>query len=308
MHRTIQDVFKHALIVLSGLALSLVLAISASAQDYGADVRERLQDIVTWDELCELEDCSQFPVGYSTYAIGPELYYFPLYYTLTERPEFWYSGSVRMGRFVEPGLQNDYLRSFQYGGLAINHCCHYLLTFYGLADSFPDFKSEEAGNRMISTQIRISPHNRPARDNRFFRHFRNINSSDEPPLIDTLISPTQLSYNDDFWLLRISDHELPDYRYVELLSKRPLLNDRHVFARCGRGCSIHTIDLADDSETVRAHLSLSTLALTGESLILCSSEDFASECDPSPDIFDDVPRMLEVIENTFEAAQVFPNN
>lgn len=278
------------------------------AQDYESEARERLTNVDGWDEMCAMEDCSRFPVGYSTYAIGPKLYYFPTYNTLGERPVA-FSGTVRPSRFAEIDENDQVMRSFGYASsLITTRCCHYLLAFYDLADDFPDFRPDREGNQMPQARMIMRAHSYDHRDNRLSRHVETVDEtpSDAPPSIHDVISPTQLSYNDDFWLLdilRSANGELSG----GLLSKRPLLNGRHVYAGCGTSCSFHTVSLAEDGNNERAHVSMLRVDLSGERLILCSREEIEVGCNPAASVFEKIPLMLERMDDMFAAAQQYPD-
>lgn len=281
----------------------------ALAQDYGADARARMADMKKWDEMCAIEDCSQFPKGYSTYAIGPELYYFPTYNTLIERPYAAYLGSVRMGTFIDWGVGTEVLRSYGNSSLMISDCCHYLLTFFALADDFPEFpdsRFDQVGNKMPSVRLTLSPYNTQGRDNNIRPHLGWSLLESAPPSVNDVISANQRSYNGDFWLINVSERESSGTITIDVLSKRAILNDRHVFARCRTACDFHTVSFAEDGENTRAHISMQWMTLTGTSLGLCTPAQVDVDCDPSPDIFDKVPAMFGVIEDMFTAAQIKP--
>ena len=98
---------KHPILRIYPVVLALLTQAAWAESDW-EDARERLRDLRSWDELCAVEDCSQFPAGYATYQIGPDLYYFPHYDTLIERPPAVYS--VRPGRFVEYSDEGELVR------------------------------------------------------------------------------------------------------------------------------------------------------------------------------------------------------
>lgn len=116
--------------------LNLFLSIwtQASAEVVKMDALVKIQDLSDWSELCENVDCRQFPMGYDTFAIGPAVYYFPQVAKMTEKPPDVLAGGVNAGKFIEWGDDGRHLRSFgATPTMRIANCCHYLLTFYGLA-------------------------------------------------------------------------------------------------------------------------------------------------------------------------------
>lgn len=287
----------------------LLLAAPALAQDYGTEARERLHDVKGWDEMCVIEDCTQFPDGYATYAFGPELYYFPNPSTFLERFPVYVPGGVRAGHFKEYNDEGEILRSFGPSiGLIISACCQHLLEFYDLAKDFPTFYLPRGGNRMPRTRVLIHAYNDPGTDNKISRHFRITYPKNEPPAIEDVILEDQQSYNDDFWLISVSEPNKSGESYFGVLSKRPLLNDRHVYAQCTSGCNFHTVSFEKDANNKRIHINLLWMTLAEENMFLCTAETLLQGCDPASDVFDQVPRMLELIEDMFTAAQTKPQN
>ena len=285
--------------VLGGLAFCLALAVPALADISDPEARERLKGITDWDELCAIEDCSEFPVGHATYVFGPEVYYFP------SSPK----GGVRAARTVERGDDGQFIRSFgNTSGLIISRCCHWLLTYYGLAEVFPDFRADRDGNRMPPARLIISSYDKPYSENKVRRHFDIKSKANEQPSIYDVISEGQVSYNDDFWLLDVWEPNDQGVRVFEALSKRALLNGRHVYALCGSGCNFSTLSFAEDGKNKLPHITLLWLTVTGENMFLCNTKDLKSGCDPSPKVFDQVPRMLGLIEDMFDAAQINPKD
>lgn len=91
------------LLILTALIVLLFIFLPpppAFVQDFGTEARERLADVKEWDEMCTIEDCTQFPDGYATYAFGPELYYFPNPSTFLERFPVYVPEGVSAGRFI----------------------------------------------------------------------------------------------------------------------------------------------------------------------------------------------------------------
>lgn len=287
------------------LALIVFYPTPLISQDNPFPEREKLANISDWSELCEVTDCRQFPVGYSTYAFGPELYYFPTMKTMTVKPPDVLSGGVKPGRFFETNEDGDLLRSVSIsGGTIIANCCHHLLTFYGLADAMPMFRESPDGNRMPAAWTVITSFDRP----RLKEATRlRLGYGDKLiPSIRDLVGESQLSYNDDFWLISFGEQSKSGIRMFEVLSKRPLLNGHYVYGRCSTACFFRTLRLEETVDEVRPHVSLRDMRLTGENMFLCSSEELAKGCDPAPENFDQVTVMLELVEQMFEAAAVFP--
>ncbi len=294
--------------VISFLANTLFLSLmfgQVSAQVTDVPERTRLEAVADWQALCEITDCDQFPIGYATYAIGGDVFYFPQYDTMTEKPPDVLAGGVKTGQFFEVGAGDRLLRSFSAAPrLTISNCCHHLLAHYGLAEGFPEFGMPREGNRMPPAATILSAHDRPHPDNSAQRRFAA--ASDEVPSIGAVIGDNQLSFNDDFWLLSVDAPNAQDVRRFRVLSKHPLLNDRHVFGDCDTSCTFSTLSFADDAQNGRAHVSLRWMTLTREQMFLCAGAEHETGCDAAPDVFDQVPAMLKTIDDMLDAARQFP--
>ena len=94
----------------------------------------------SWDELCASMDCSELPKGYSTWSIGGERYYFPLYQALKVVPESLNPAtfSPEFGPFMELDAGGKVVRSF--GHAPATHttafCCNWLLFQTDLANLY----------------------------------------------------------------------------------------------------------------------------------------------------------------------------
>ena len=290
---------------------SLSVPAPLSAQDLVDRGRDWLLGFETWDDLCQATDCDQFPVGYTTHALGPEVYYFPTITTMLSRmPRSGMLGPWGYGRLVERSADGQYVRSATNARLnGVSNCCHGLLVFYGLAEAFPAFRGIRNGNRMPLALTTFESFNFPNLDSRI----GGINRSLEPfAPIEAAISPDQLSYNDDFWVLEAEDELVPrllsgnPFRSFRLLSKGPMFHGWHISVTCDALCTFRTIPFAGSETETRPHAELRSMVLTGENMFLCTLEEVANGCDPSPDAMDAIPEMFEVLEDMFEAAQVFP--
>lgn len=297
--------FSYALLALVMLALTVFYPTPLISQDNPFPGRVELANISDWSELCEVTDCRQFPVGYNTYAFGPEVYHFPTMTTMTVKPPDVLSGGVKPGRFFETNEDGNLLRSVSVsGGTIIANCCHHLLTFYGLAGAMPRFRESRDGNKMPSAWTVITSFDRP-RIKATTRDRLGYGETLVPP-IRNLLGESPASYNDDFWLLRFDEPSKRGIRYFEVLSKRPLLNGHHVLGGCEWTCTFRTLRLEKTVDEVRPQVFLGEMLLTGENMFLCSSEELENGCDPAPEIFDQVTVMLGLIEDMFDAAAVFP--
>ncbi|MFQ6546993.1 hypothetical protein AADZ90_003500 [Aestuariibius sp. 2305UL40-4] len=269
---------------------------------------EMLDEISEWSELCEITDCDQFPVGYETYAFGPEVYYFPHHDKLAAlKPRGVAARGVRAGRFVDGPDDGTHARSFsQSQGLSISWCCDDLLNYYGLSDEMPWFRDEPPGlYSEIVINLRISPFD--DRDHNSVRRPRPLQDLPEDATPEQIEAAGARSYNDDFWALSVEEPNSVGFRAFRLLSKDPMLNGHHIRVYCDGLCRFRTHAFEEDPEETRPHLILMWVKITGDNLFLCSWEEVENGCDPSPDVFDKVPQMLSAIEDMFEAAQVFPD-
>ncbi|MDA7964780.1 hypothetical protein [Ruegeria sp.] len=256
-----------------------------------------------WREMCAIKDCDQFPVGYATYASGTELYYFPLIRTMVKKPPS-FTGGVSLGRYVELDEENNTRRIFSEGGtLKVSACCHYLLAFYGLNEGVPMLLRDKAGKRMPSTITNFSPYNRPGHENKIDR-WLDFEVEDAPSL-QTVIRADQPSFNDDFWLLYSGEPNEKGGRDLKLLSKRPLINDRHVLASCDSVCTFATVSLKEATGGTQPHITLKWMTIP--KVESCNPGGTRYGCPLSMDAFGEVPRLLAVIDEMFEAAKQKPS-
>lgn len=287
----------------------VILATSVSADGHWSASRDRLADVQGWDELCAIEACEQFPEGYATWAIGPDLFYFPLWQTLKERPPAVYS--VQPGRFYETNQDGSVRRSFGYSGsLLFNYCCHYLLTYFGLADSFPDISTGRIERRMPPARVHLRTHDYWPPGRHTINRYLNLEASvmAPPPSFEDVFPNDLSSFNDDFWLIKFvrqNRYGQPSYR---IFSKEPLLNGRHVVGYCGSTCGFSTVSFEQDIENLSLHIWIQWLRLAGSTSFSCSLEQDVQICSAPPSVFDEVPELLQRLEALFEAAQIVPSH
>lgn len=242
---------------------------------------------------------------------GTEVYYFPNYDTLSAKPPSATYGGVRhAGTFELSDDGKRVLRSFGFAkSLIVSNCCHYLLFHYGLAEGFPEFIGGRDGNRMPPVRVILSSYDKPFIYNQIQHHFNLVADTKELPSISSVISESQLSYNEDFWLLNVWKPNESGFTRFEFLSKRPLLNGYHVKGGCGTNCDFSTVSFAEQAKNTRPHVSMRSITLFRERVLLCASEeDVRNGCDPASERFDSVPEMLGIIDDMFEAAKTYPQD
>ncbi len=304
--RRILQILAGLLVALASVTvISTVFNLSTEA-DRSDDANQRKIENYKkeWQELCAEKDCDQFPVDYATYAFGPDVYYLPLFQTMTEKPPNVFTGGVKLGRYVDLDEDNQARRSYSDGGgLIIAECCHHLLSFYGLTDDLPVFRENKSGNRMPSAWTTISSYDRPDRYNRLDRLLDL--ELDETPSIHEIIDDEQPSFNDDFWLLFSGAPDAKGARELKLLSKRSLLNGRHVMALCYSLCTFGTVSLAEDADDKRPHVALRWMRLRGEQPCVPAGSELG--CPPAADALDKVAQLLSVLDEMFVMAQSRPS-
>lgn len=290
---------------IAALILTALYSAPASSQDDLFGDPEGFRNLQNWSELCEVVDCDQFPIGYNTYVFGPEVYYFPTWTTMTVRPPSVSVGGVEPGRLKEVDANGDTLRSLRASGIAsVYGCCHFLLTFYGLAEAMPVFQESPSGNRMPAARMTLSSFDRPDRYNNIQRWLGDDLGAF--PSVDEVLPNDAVSYNDDFWVLGSGELEGRRFRPFRLLSKRPLLHGRHVYVACGDHCTFGTMSFAGSEAETRPHIQLVSMLLTRQNMFLCSPSELQNGCNPALEIFDQVPVMLGLVEDMLAAATVFP--
>ncbi|MEM1274700.1 MAG: hypothetical protein AAGF88_12860 [Pseudomonadota bacterium] len=296
--------------LIAALAVACAPAAAQSLQELGDG---RLEALETWDELCEITDCALFPMGYNTYVLGSEVYYFPNAQTVAAHTG---SGATAgAGRFYDGSSANEpSARSFQDRGRVSILCCDALLRFYGLAETMPPMRDPAEPYVLSNTRLTATSSAYWLTPDHAERHLGDALAhglGDYPPF-DAV--ETEHAYNDDFWVLSAGDADAQGFRPFRLLSNRPLLHGRHVLTSCGaplcphcsQQCSIRTLSFAGDETELRPNVDIRWVGFTAGNIFPCSLDEIAHGCDPSPDALDGIPEVLAAIEDMFEAAQVVP--
>jgi len=279
---------------------------STLANGYWEDASERLTDVQTWDELCNIEGCDEFPEGYATYQIGPDLYYLPQYETLIEKPLAVYS--VRPGRFEDINDDGKLIRSFGYSdGLRLNWCCHFLMTFFGLADTFPYKVAGSQSGMVPSRTVTISPYDVNTLRYHGITLMEGVLFTEGFwPRLDEVFPDGLPSYNNEFWLVDVERQDANRKPIFRILSKKPLLSGRHVYAYCQTSCRFSTMAFRKDQESELPHIDIRWVVFPGVELFNCEPEYVEFDCTPAPDEFADVPLMLEHYDHLFEKLRALP--
>ncbi len=283
---------------------SIHFGLKARSEQEEAAKEQRIQKLRReWQELCAVEDCAQFPVGYITHRFGPDLYYFPTLGLMTEKPP-GFTGGLLPGRYVELDEENNTRRSFSDSGrFTVSNCCHYLLAFYGLAEGVPEILRDKAGVRMRSAVTGFRSHESPDAYNKINRWVDF--EIEETPSIQAVIRADQPSFNDDFWLLFSGQPNEKGGRELRLLSKRPLINDRHVLATCDSLCTFATVSLEEATGGTQPHVTLKWMVVP--TVGSCHPGASRYGCPLSMEAFEEVPRLLAVIDEMFQAAKKKPS-
>ena len=300
-----------------GLITALAVASGPVMAQGLADVTdEMLEGVESWDALCEVVDCDLIPMRHDTYVIGPNVYYFPDWRLIVERTGS--AATAGMGRYVDgpedahsTGISD---RTFTNNDeFRVTYCCRALLSYYGLLETVP-------GRPVLHGRMVVSRHDQPYHSNLVSRTIGQYFGEELADLVtaEEALREFPLSYNEDFAIIRARD-EIQGHgnaRGFALLSKRPLLHGRHVFVACRVQCQFTTLafaggDIADmdhvgDIGDTRPHIHWYWVTLGLGNMFLCTMEEVANGCDPSPDEFDMVVPLLAAVEAMFEAAQVYP--
>lgn len=279
-------------------------SIKARSEQEEAAKEQRIQKLRhEWQELCAIEDCAQFPVGYITYRFGPDLYYFPTTRSMIEKPP-GFTGGLLPGRYVELDEENKTRRSFSdTGSFKVSACCHYLLSFYGLAGGIPEILRDSRGTKMLPTITYFRSHDRPDKHNKIDRWLDF--EVEETPSIHAVIRADQPSFNDDFWILYSGEPNEKGGRDWRLLSKRPLINDRHVLATCDSLCTFATVSLKEATGGTQPHVTLKWMVVP--TVGSCHPGASRYGCPLSMEAFEEMPRLLAVIDEMFVAARKKPS-
>ncbi|WP_342077532.1 hypothetical protein [Yoonia sp. SS1-5] len=298
---------------IASLATSLAVFLTAAsvvfAQGYWADAPHRLRDLSTWDELCEIEDCDQFPVGYATYAIGPKLYYFPLHSTLRNQPpDSVQSYELRIGRFFEVDQTGRLNRSFGYASsLEINSCCGPLLEHFGLADSFPIRGGAPHFFSMRSAQVTMSRHDiRGDGHNGRYLIDGVVYGEAFWPKFKEVFRTKLPAYNDDFWLIDVEEQQESGVTSFTLISNRPLLTDRRVLVHCRKMCEFWTVAFDGDQGNYRSHFRISYFWFYGEDLASCIDRRESDDCASALNFFVKIRTMLDHLDRLFLSISLPP--
>ncbi len=287
----------------------LCTAISATAEGHWSDIADRLDGVQSWEELCAIEDCDQFPEGYATFALGSEIYYLPLPQTLQEPVNAAYS--VPRGQFYE---ENDgrVIRSFGYHpvSLRLGYSSSHLLRFFDLDANFPAILRETHGSLLSGASVRLYT----ASSGSGFRIERfawlDVSSHDVALSFEEVFPDLLPSFNNDFWLLRYTpapnDGEPDSY---SILSKQPIFNDRLIYGFCKEPlCAFYTANFAEDMGNEKPHIRLLDVWMRDIDSFRCIPEEGEFRCNNAPVAFSEIDEVFERLEMMFGSLKVFPES
>lgn len=309
MRRMKSRIHNVTLVVLIGLVIWVTFTVPVVAQGNGPDLSERLKDLTTWDDLCEVEDCDRFPDGFATWAIGTELYSLPLYETLSNEVGTVAYG-LRKGRFFETNSDGDVTRSFGFvDKLRLSHCCGQLLEFFDLMKDFPALGDDPNVRWMPSSRVYLVSVDAYGSRHHVERYLERatIDLSQVRSVAEISLSDVP-SFDENFWLLSV--REIPFRNSVSanftLLSKRPLLNGRHVTLVCNSLCDIRTVDFGAVEGPAVAHIAINWLRLGWGDSYVCGPEESEPGCILNDGLLDPVPQILATLEQLFAVMRTHP--
>ncbi|WP_168769151.1 hypothetical protein [Yoonia maricola] len=284
------------------------MVMPALSQGQWNDVSDRLDGVQNWEELCTIEDCSQFPEGYATQVIGPEIYYFSHYSILTEKPPAVYS--IRPQRFVDRDVSGELIRSFDYSDtMRLPWCCYYLMSFFDLGEDFPAIGKFEPRDKIVSATVKLVSWDAGDGSITSIRRMMRIDEpyGSPPPTFDEIFLDELDSLNDDFWLIDFqpasADNIPPRYFFI---SKRRLFNDRFIAGGCYRRCSFSTVTFAEDGDNRKARFSVSGLWIAETAEFHCTEDGSGRVCNDAPEALNQIDEFLERLELLFQTAQMKP--
>jgi hypothetical protein len=282
----------------------------AAAEGHWSDIADRLDGVQSWEELCEIEDCEQFPEGYVTFALGPELYYLPLPSTLREWVTPAYS--VRRGRLYE-AVDGIVVRSFDYGHmLRLVRCCSDLLEHFDLDQNFPKVLQESHGSLLRGGWVKLNAANgKLGSAFRIDRHLGFDVGLSDPALSYAELFPNALqSFNQDFWLVRFSPAtEDGQHDSFGILSKRPIFNDRLLYGSCRAPlCVFNSANFQEDISNEEPLLSVIDVWVDQVDQFDCVASEANLTCTEAPESFGRIDEAFERLEIMFNALRVFPEN
>lgn len=280
----------------------------AVAEGHWSDIGDRLDGVQGWDALCTIEDCEQFPEGYATQVIGPEVYYFPHYSILTEKPPAVYS--IRPRRFVDRDESGELIRSVDYSHeMQLSYCCYYLLSFFGLGEDFPAIGKFEPRDKIVSATVNLVSWESGFGLLSSIRQKMGIDEpyGSPPPTFEEIFPDELVSFNDDFWLIdfqpSVAKNVPPRYFFI---SKRRLFNDRFVTGGCHRTCGFSTVTFAEDGDNRKARFRVNGLWIAGTADFHCTEDGLIRVCNDAPDALNQIDDFLERLELLFQTAQIRP--
>ncbi len=280
----------------------------AAAEGHWSDIGDRLDGVQSWEELCAIEDCEQFPEGYATQVIGPEVYYFPHYSLLTEKPPAVYS--IRPRRFIDRDEGGELVRSFDYSDtMQMSYCCYYLLSFFGLGEDFPAINKFEPRDKIVSATVNLVSWDAGFGRLSSIRRMMRIDEpyGSPPPAFEDIFPDELDSFNDDFWLIdfqpSVAENVPPRY---SIISKRRLFNDRFVIGGCHITCGFSTVTFAEDGENRKARFRVHGLWIAGIEDFQCIEDGSGRVCNDAPEALNKIDEFLERLELLFQTAQIKP--
>ena len=306
---------RHRFTVLWCAALLALAQLAYPTQASADELSERLRPLSTWDELCAEVDCSAFPKGYSTWSIGGEVYYFPLYQALKVVPEVLSSATFNpeFGRFKELDEEGRVVRTFGYtaGSKTIHYCCNWLLNQAGISDQYPRFQDSSDSSPMRPAKLSIDAVD--PKEPRYRWMTGNFPGEREDGLFRSYnaIDKTQMtSLSEDFWQVSLALKD--DGRgidYVVMLSKRPLLNGYYVLGSCltNRSCQFQTIDFVNE-RGVRSHIDIRIFLLFEFVSRPCDEPASLAACSEGFEAFEKIGPALSVLDTMLERLTVRPDD
>jgi hypothetical protein len=284
---------------------------SAEAQSYWEEASDRLRDVTSWEELCEIEDCSQFPNGYVTFALGPELYYLPLPQSFDERVSAAYN--IPGGRLIE--LDEGRIgRSFDYhhSSLRLDLSGNQLLRFFGLDQGFPEILRETHSPPLSGASVRLDAASSPRSFRIESRRWIDSGMHDPPLPFDEIFRDPLPSFNEDFWLLNYNPADKDDLSYnghdgYSILSKQRIFNGRHIYGSCKYPtCAFFTADFAEDEGNQLPRIRILSVWVDGIDDFRCVVEHQDWSCNEPPEAFGQIDEVFARLEVMFASLKIYP--
>ena len=298
--------------------------------------------VQSWNALCRIEACEEFPDYHMTYEVDGTHYYYPAgnYYSYLPlgvvsregilRPTFRRNHPSREvyvnWRVLDFDLyleteEND---TFRRGFARVREDTEIMRFGHGLNARLPkyfDIDTTHPSGELTEFNFFISSKNSALKhfrlsnhihDHRLYHSRTGTPATEVPQLLKSFVNRDDLrraefeSFNDAFWLVSSEFDGNYITNHVAVVSKEPLLHDRHVYGVCRSQCWFYPIRFSDDPPN---DAPLVAVQMWGVDMAVLRRGpcETALECDLTPVNTENMRLRFGVVEQVVEALKARPS-